>query len=77
MHMDLMGPTRTAILCGRKFILVVVDDLSRYTWATLLWEKYDAFDAAQQLFKKIQIKKNCHIMRICSDHGREFKNAKL
>jgi len=31
MHMDLMGPTRTAILGGRKYILVVVDDFSRYT----------------------------------------------
>jgi len=53
--MDLMGPTRTASLGGRKYILVVVDDFSRYTWAILLREKSDAFDAAQKLFKKIQI----------------------
>jgi len=25
--------------------------------------------------KKIQIEQECPIMRICSDHGREFKNA--
>jgi len=47
LHMDLMGPTRTASLGGRKYILVVVYDFSRYTWAILLWEKSDAFDAAQ------------------------------
>jgi len=51
--MDLMGPTRTASLGGRKYILVVVDDYSGFTWAILLREKSDAFDAAQQLFKKI------------------------
>jgi hypothetical protein len=34
--MDLMGPTRTASLGGRKCILVVVDDYSRFTWAILL-----------------------------------------
>jgi len=26
LHMDLMGPTRTVSLGGRKYILVVVDD---------------------------------------------------
>jgi transposase InsO family protein len=57
--MDLMGPTRTTSLGGRKYILVVVDDFSRYTWATFLREKSDAFDATQHLFKKIQIEQNC------------------
>jgi len=77
LHMNLMGPTRTASLGGRKYILVVVDDFARYTWAILLREKSDAFDAAQHLFKKIQIEQNCQIMTIRSDHGREFENAKF
>jgi hypothetical protein len=34
--MDLMGPTRATGLGGRKYILVVVDDYSRFTWAILL-----------------------------------------
>jgi len=55
LHMDLMGPTRTSSLGGRKYILVIVDDYSRYTWALLLREKPDAFEASQHLFKKIQI----------------------
>jgi hypothetical protein len=46
LHVDLIGPTRTASLGGRKYILVVVDDYSRFTWALLLREKSDAFDAA-------------------------------
>jgi len=54
-----------------------VDDFSRYTWAIPLREKSDAFDAAQHLFKKIQVEQNCQIMRIRSDHGREFKNSKF
>jgi hypothetical protein len=33
LHMDLMGPTRTASLGGKNYILVIVDDFSRYTWA--------------------------------------------
>jgi len=63
--MDLIGPNRTASLGGRKYILVVVvDDYSRFTWAILLRKKSNAFDAAQQLFKKIQIEQNSPIMRI-------------
>jgi transposase InsO family protein len=77
LHMDLIGPTRTASLGGRRYILVIVDDFSLYTWAIPLREKSDAFDAAQHLFKKIQVEQNCQIMRIRSDHGKEFKNSKF
>jgi transposase InsO family protein len=77
LHMDLIGPTRTASLGGKRYILVIVDDFSRYTWAIPIREKYDAFDTAQQLFKKIQVELNCQIVRIRSDHGREFENSKF
>jgi hypothetical protein len=77
LHMDLMGPARTASLCGRRYILVIVDNFSRYTWVIPLREKSDAFDVAQHIFKKIQVEQNRQIMRIHSDHGREFKNSKF
>jgi hypothetical protein len=59
LHMDLMGPTRTASLGGTRYIMVIVDDFSQYTRAVPLREKSDAFDAALHLFKKIQIEQNC------------------
>ena len=31
-HMDLMGPSRTVSLCGNIYMLVMVDDFSRFTW---------------------------------------------
>jgi hypothetical protein len=58
LHMDLMGPTRTTSLGGRRYILVIVDDFSRYTWAIPLREKSDASDAGQHFFKKIQVEQN-------------------
>jgi transposase InsO family protein len=75
--MDLMGPIIIASLGGKRYILVIVDDFSQYFWAISLREKSDAFDAAQHLFKKIQVEQNCQIMRIRSDHGREFENSKF
>ncbi|GKD39877.1 retrovirus-related pol polyprotein from transposon TNT 1-94, partial [Tanacetum coccineum] len=32
LHMDLRGPMRVASVNGKKYILVIVDDYSRFTW---------------------------------------------
>ena len=38
LHVDLMGPTRTEIMGGKCYIMVVVDDFSRYSWVEFLRE---------------------------------------
>nr|GEV15606.1 retrovirus-related Pol polyprotein from transposon TNT 1-94 [Tanacetum cinerariifolium] len=40
LHMDLCGPMRVASINGKKYILVIVDDYSRYTWTLFLRSKY-------------------------------------
>nr|GFC70257.1 putative ribonuclease H-like domain-containing protein [Tanacetum cinerariifolium] len=32
LHMDLSGPIRIASINGKRYVLVIVDDYSRYTW---------------------------------------------
>nr|GEV01839.1 retrovirus-related Pol polyprotein from transposon TNT 1-94 [Tanacetum cinerariifolium] len=39
LHMDLCGPMRVASINGKKYILVIVDDYSRYTWTLFLCSK--------------------------------------
>ncbi|GJX95931.1 retrovirus-related pol polyprotein from transposon TNT 1-94 [Tanacetum coccineum] len=36
LHMDLCGPMRVQTINGKKYILVIVDDYSRFTWKLLL-----------------------------------------
>ena len=36
LDLDLIGPTRTKSLGGKRYIIVVVDDFTRYTWVILL-----------------------------------------
>ena len=77
LHIDLMGPARVQSLSGKRYILVVVDDFTRYIWVMLLRDKVKALDKIIHLCKKLQVGKGSVITRIRSDHGREFKNTKL
>nr|GEY52570.1 integrase, catalytic region, zinc finger, CCHC-type, peptidase aspartic, catalytic [Tanacetum cinerariifolium] len=36
LHIDLCGPMRVASINGKKYILVIVDDYSKYTWTLFL-----------------------------------------
>ena len=72
-----MGPVRVQSLGGKKYILVVVNDFTRYTWVVLLKDKTKALEKMIHLCKKLQVEKDTVITRIRSDHGREFENTKL
>nr|GFB48221.1 retrovirus-related Pol polyprotein from transposon TNT 1-94 [Tanacetum cinerariifolium] len=39
LHMDLCGPMRVASINGKKYILVIIDEYSRYTWTLFLRSK--------------------------------------
>ncbi|GJW70892.1 putative ribonuclease H-like domain-containing protein [Tanacetum coccineum] len=36
LHMDLCGPMRIASINGKRYVLVIVDDYSRYTWSPVI-----------------------------------------
>ena len=73
--MDLIGPTRTKSLGGKRYIMVVIDDFTRYTWVILLRSKSDAPKHIEALCTRLQNEKNLKIDQIHSDHGKEFENS--
>ena len=73
LHMDLFGPSRNASLNGSKYVFVIVDDYSRFTWVIFLKHKNDAFSKFCDFCKKIQNLKSSNIVTIRSDNGGEFK----
>ena len=77
LHVDLMGPTRIESMGGKRYIMVVVDDFSRYSWVEFLREKLEACDMMERLYKRLQNEKGVPIVKIRSDHGKEFENAKF
>ncbi|GKB72455.1 retrovirus-related pol polyprotein from transposon TNT 1-94 [Tanacetum coccineum] len=54
LHMDLCGPMRVASVNGKKYILVIVDDYSRFTWVKCLRSKDEASDFIIKFLKMIQ-----------------------
>jgi transposase InsO family protein len=49
LHDDLSGPITPATPGDKRYIMLVVDDMSRYMWAVLLANKFDAEDAFRKL----------------------------
>ena len=72
LHLYLIGPTRTESLGGKRYIMVVVDDFTRYTWVILVRSKSDAPEHIEALCKRLQNEKSLKIDRIRSHHGKEF-----
>ena len=64
-------------LGGKRYAYVVVDDFSRFTWVNFIKEKSDVFEVFKELFQKLQREKECGIVRIRSDHGKEFENSRF
>ena len=75
LHLDLMGPTGIESLGGMRYIMVMVDDFTRYTWVILLRFKSDAPEHIEALCTRLQNEKGLKIDRIQSDHGKEFENS--
>nr|GEX06869.1 Gag-Pol polyprotein [Tanacetum cinerariifolium] len=54
LHMDLCGPMRVASINEKKYILVIVDDNSRYTWTLFLRFKDETPEVLKEFFTMIQ-----------------------
>nr|GEV83864.1 hypothetical protein [Tanacetum cinerariifolium] len=56
LHMDLCGPMHVESVNGKKYILVIVDDYSRFTWVKCLRSKDEASDLIIKFLKMIQVR---------------------
>nr|GEW48108.1 putative ribonuclease H-like domain-containing protein [Tanacetum cinerariifolium] len=54
LHMDLCGLIRVESINGKKYILVIIDDYSRFTWVKCLRSKDEAPDFIIKFLKMIQ-----------------------
>nr|GFA93084.1 hypothetical protein [Tanacetum cinerariifolium] len=55
LHMDLCGPMRITSINGKRYILVIVDDYSRYSWVHFLRSKDEAPEVIIKFLKRITV----------------------
>nr|GEX80108.1 retrovirus-related Pol polyprotein from transposon TNT 1-94 [Tanacetum cinerariifolium] len=77
LHMDLCGPMRVASINGKKYILVIIDDYSRYTWTLFLRSKDETPEVLKDFLTMIQRNLQAPMITVRTDKGTEFLNKKL
>ncbi|GJT11300.1 retrovirus-related pol polyprotein from transposon TNT 1-94 [Tanacetum coccineum] len=74
LHMDLCGPMRVQSIKGKKYILVIMDDYSRFTWVKFLRSKDETPEFVINFLNQMQVGLNKTVRFIRTDNGMEFVN---
>ncbi|KAI3715136.1 hypothetical protein L6452_22105 [Arctium lappa] len=77
LHVDLCGPISVQSLAGKKYILVLIDEFSRYTWIEFIRAKSDVPERLIRLLKRLHVLFSSKFQKLRSDNGTEFRNAKI
>jgi Reverse transcriptase (RNA-dependent DNA polymerase)/gag-polypeptide of LTR copia-type/Integrase core domain/GAG-pre-integrase domain len=70
-HLDLCGPM-TPARDGSRYLMLVVDDCTRFTWMAALHSKDQAFDAFQRYVSLAEAEHSTRVCCVRSDNGGEF-----
>ena len=73
--MDLCGPVRIMSRCGKRYVLVIVDDYFRFTWTLFLASKDETFEKFLVFIRKTEKRVGHSLVCIRSDDGTEFENS--
>nr|GEY11419.1 hypothetical protein [Tanacetum cinerariifolium] len=74
LHMDLCGLMRVQTINGKKYILVIVDDYSWFTWVKFLRSKDETPKVVIKFITQIQVGLNKTVRYVRTDNGTEFVN---
>nr|GEV84028.1 hypothetical protein [Tanacetum cinerariifolium] len=58
LHIDLCGPMQVQTINGKKYILVIIDDYSRFTWVKILRSKDETPEVVIKFLQQIQVSLN-------------------
>jgi transposase InsO family protein len=71
-HGDLCGPVTLATPGGRRYFLLLIDDLSRYMWVVVLRSKGEAADAIRRAQATTEAECGHKLRVLCTDNGGKF-----
>jgi transposase InsO family protein len=74
--MDLVGPAHVRSAGGKWYVLVIMDDYSRYAWVFFLVDKGETFGFVRDLILRLKNERHGDVVRdIHRDNGSEFKDS--
>nr|GFB60235.1 retrovirus-related Pol polyprotein from transposon TNT 1-94 [Tanacetum cinerariifolium] len=77
LHMDFCGPMRVASINGKRYVLVIFDDFSRYTWTHFLRSKDETPEVLIDFLRLVQRGLQAQVRVVRIDKGMEFLNQTL
>nr|GEV38262.1 retrovirus-related Pol polyprotein from transposon TNT 1-94 [Tanacetum cinerariifolium] len=77
LHMDLCGPMRVVSINGKRYVLVIVDDHSSYTWIHFLRSKDERPEVLIDFLRLVQRGLQAQVRVVRTDKGTEILNQTL
>nr|GEZ99327.1 ribonuclease H-like domain-containing protein [Tanacetum cinerariifolium] len=74
---DLCGPMRVASINGKRYVLAIVDDYSRYTWTHFLRSKDETPEVLIDFLRLVQRPLHAQVRIVRTDKGTKFLNKTL
>jgi transposase InsO family protein len=75
LHIDTIGPSRVHFMGNKWYVLIIVDDYSRYSWVFFLERKDEVFEHFRSLALKLNNEHPNCLKAIHSNNETEFRNA--
>jgi transposase InsO family protein len=76
-HWDLCGPVTPSTPGGRRYFLLLVDDLSRYMWVEVLGSKGEPANAITHAQATAEAECGCKLRVLRTDNGDEFTTTEF
>nr|GEX45508.1 integrase, catalytic region, zinc finger, CCHC-type, peptidase aspartic, catalytic [Tanacetum cinerariifolium]GEX73659.1 integrase, catalytic region, zinc finger, CCHC-type, peptidase aspartic, catalytic [Tanacetum cinerariifolium] len=73
LHMDLCGPMRVASINGKNYILVILNDYSRYTWVYFLHSEDETPEIIKKFIAQAQLNYKAKVCKIRTDNEPELQ----
>jgi hypothetical protein len=75
LHIDTVGPSRVHSMGGKWYVLIIVDDYSRYAWVFFMESKDEVFEHFWLVALRLNNEHPNCLKAIHSDNGTKFRNA--
>jgi transposase InsO family protein len=77
LHIKTIGPSQVRSMGGKWYVLIIIDDYSRYYWDFFLESKDEVFEYFWSLALRLKNEHSNCLKAIHSDNGTEFRNASM